>query len=244
MIGVLRTNFMNTYSIYVQNHTSINQTFWLFMSQPEKLSVNSKIYANSSARVTLPAKSKHVTMFEIPIQYKLGARSENKAAGLDVRVSSRNTQNVEIEQVWEAKFSTDASNMAPSLKQFGGKAKKGEIDFLSNDFSPSEAKLNRWYPIQTFGLETGTGFVGMSWEAQPSDLVSISPNLKFFVNTGSFTANTLADYTSVKRNAAEINEDSFDGYSVTVTLEETGKWSVKRGRPDEFSGNLATAYIV
>ncbi|MBF4264810.1 hypothetical protein EAY73_23645, partial [Vibrio anguillarum] len=84
-------------------------------------------------------------------------------------------------------------------------------------FDPDDAIANEWYPSQSFGLETASGFVGMSWEARPGKQVSIAPEVKFYISTGDYTANKLADYTTVSDNSAELTLDKFKGGAATVT---------------------------
>jgi hypothetical protein len=234
---------MDTYTIYIQNHAHSKETFWCFLAEPDQLEVGSKIYANSSARMTLNPSSSHTTAkFEIPIQYQLAARSTNKATGLGIKISTENTKPVNLGQAWAAKFYTEADHQAPDLSPNGNGAMPNEVLYNCNPFNPSSAIQNSWYPSQTFGMKTESGFIGMSWEALPNTKVSISPNVKFYINTGTFHPNTLADYTVIKQKAAELGKNDFKGFAATVILKEDGTFDKFPGAPVELDQNLIATY--
>lgn len=71
----------------------------------------------------------------------------------------------------------------------------------------------------------------MTWEALPNKTETISPNIEFYISTGSYHPNELADYTQVQTDAAKLTKDSFSGFAATVTLLENGTWQVTPGKP-------------
>ena len=223
---------MDTYTIYIINKYISTETFWCFLSKPEQLKVGKEIYANSSARLTLkPDSLSTIAKFEIPVQYKLAATSLNKATGLGIRVSTQNSSNVSLGQEWAATFYTGTENQAPDLDKTGSAPNETEVVYKSNAFDPQMAKKNRWFPNKTFGMETVTGFIGMTWEASPSKKDTISPNVTFYINTGSFHPNTLADYSAVQDAPAALGKDNFDGFDATVILNRNGRFDVQSGAP-------------
>ncbi|MBF4333307.1 hypothetical protein EAY29_24095, partial [Vibrio anguillarum] len=219
------------FKIYIINESTTKETFWLFLDKPKQLNVGSEIFANSAARLTINTGSQPVAEFEIPLQFKLSAKSINRAVGLNVKVSTSQTENINLTDVWEANFYTGEDHQAPDLTKVSGKAKDNEIIYKDNHFDPDDAIANEWYPSQSFGLETASGFVGMSWEARPGKQVSIAPEVKFYISTGDYTANKLADYTTVSDNSAELTLDKFKGGAATVTYTASGDWKITAGRP-------------
>lgn len=221
----------DTYTVYVINKSASKETFWLFLDKPQQLNVGSTIYANSAANLTIAANSDPEAKFGIPVQYKLGAKSTNDAVGLNVVVSTSQLKNVNMGDDWKATFYDGPEHQAPDLEKSDGPVNPNEIGYSNNPFNPDKVILNEWYPSQTFGIETKNGFVGMTWGARPNKAISIAPKLKFFVTTGDFSSNTLADYTTVSNSAQAIELSDFLGYAVTVTYTSNGEWELKKGRP-------------
>lgn len=219
------------FEIYIVNKSTTKETFWLFLDKPEQLEVGEEVFANSAARLTIDAGSKPVAKFGVPLQFRLGAKSINQAVGLNVKVSTSQTEDVHLTDVWESTFYTGEDHQAPDLKKIDGKARDNEIIFKDNHFNPDDAIANEWYPSQSFGLETQSGFVGMSWAARPGKKVSIAPEVKFYVSTADYKANELADYTTVSDGSAELTLNSFRGRAATVTYTASGEWKVTAGRP-------------
>ncbi|EKN3724728.1 TPA: hypothetical protein ACPZRY_002565 [Yersinia enterocolitica] len=219
------------YTIYIVSESANTETFWLFLDKPDKLAVGSTIYANSAANLTIASGSSPEATFGIPIQYKLGAKSSNKAVGLNVKVATSQLKDVNIQDVWKATFYDGPEHQAPDLDKADGVANKDEINYTDNSFNPDRVIQNSWYPSQTFGIQTENGFVGMTWEARPAKTVAIAPKLTFFVTTGEYSSNQLADYSTVSNSAQIVNLSDFSGFAVTVTYTKDGKWNIKKGRP-------------
>ncbi|MBF4281155.1 hypothetical protein EAY27_29180, partial [Vibrio anguillarum] len=115
---------------------------WLFLDKPKQLNVGSEIFANSAARLTINTGSQPVAEFEIPLQFKLSAKSINRAVGLNVKVSTSQTENINLTDVWEANFYTGEDHQAPDLTKVSGKAKDNEIIYKDNHFDPDDAIAN------------------------------------------------------------------------------------------------------
>jgi hypothetical protein len=84
----------------------------------------------------------------------------------------------------------------------------------------------------SFGIKTESGFMGMTWAPNPDQTRTIKPTLKFYISTGSFGENQLAEWNDVSNKAAEIQVPrDFKNFSSTVTYTSRGTWEVKPGRP-------------
>ncbi|MBF4297220.1 hypothetical protein EAY24_28675, partial [Vibrio anguillarum] len=122
------------FKIYIINESTTKETFWLFLDKPKQLNVGSEIFANSAARLTINTGSQPVAEFEIPLQFKLSAKSINREVGLNVKVSTSQTENINLTDVWEANFYTGEDHQAPDLTKVSGKAKDNEIIYKDNHF--------------------------------------------------------------------------------------------------------------
>jgi hypothetical protein len=222
---------MDTYTIYIINNAVTTETFWLFLAQPI-LSNTQTIYANSSASVTIESNANSINRFVIPIQYLLYANGSNNAIGVNVEVDSTIIQNVQIGDTGMATFYTEI-NQAPDLTLLNPSPPlaNNEIGYQDNTFDPNQEIQNSWYASQGFGIQAQSGLIGTTWEALPSTTVNISPILKFYINTGNYRANQLADFTTIQNESASIETMQFSGFEATVTLNDNGTFTVTSGAP-------------
>jgi len=220
-------------TIHIINKYDSKETFWCFLAKPKALDTGSDIFSNSSARLTLINDPTTEASFTIPVQFSLAAKSVNKPIGLGVKVSTRQQKPVELEESWGATFYTGGDHQAPSLKENGGKASENTINYSSNSFQPDKVIENDWYPTQSYGIETNSGFVGLTWEPRPQKTVKIEPLLEFYISTADYKANSLANLTTISTKLATVKLKDFKGKAVTVIYESNGDWTVKSGKPSK-----------
>lgn len=222
---------MNKYNIYVVNNMTTEQTFWCFLAAPQ-LSIAGNVYANSDAYLTVPSKSRNLNYFTVPVQYVLQAGASNRAVGLNIEINSQASEDVDLGDQWAAAFSDPAKHQGPGLTKYGTKSPDGTLQMQINNYDQAQEPIDKWYGSQTFGIETASGFIGVTWEPQAGKTTTITPILEFYVATGTYQANTLADMTTVSTESQTVSLTDFDaGLNCTVTLDSAGRWSVKPGKP-------------
>lgn len=217
-------------TIHVVSDSSTKETFWCFLAKPEQLDTGNEIYANSNARLTIAGGSSPEASFTIPVQFSLAAKSVNRPIGLGVKVSTRQSENVELEESWKATFYTSDEHQAPDLVEIGDPASENTINYASSPFSPDNVIKNDWYPTQSYGMKTAAGFVGLTWDARPNKTVKIEPLVEFYITVAEYSAGTLANLTTVSTDAAKVKLKDFRGGAVTVTYTSTGEWVVTPGK--------------
>jgi len=220
------------YNIHLINHSASTEVFWCFLAQPQELANTPGVYANSSVCIAIDANALETNHFMIPVEYVVGAGASNIAVGLNVFVDSSDTQNADIGQTWEASYASSPPNMGPNLFLTGTPSPADTIGITTNAFDQMTNEANGWFSNQSFGIMTDAGFMGMSWSPSPNTRTTITPRLGFYITTGAFSANGLADWTSVSNDAALVQAPfDFSQNNCTVTLTASGAWKVSPGAP-------------
>ncbi|MGL4498634.1 MAG: hypothetical protein ACRCU2_06185 [Planktothrix sp.] len=220
------------YTIYLVNNSTATEVFWCFLAPPEELASDPNVYANSCACLAIASRAESINTFKIPVQYVVGGGSTNKAVGLQVKISSDITKYADLTDTWEVDYAIETPpNMGPSMKKLAERTTDNKIAIVSNEFNRQKNETNGWFSNMSFGIKTNLGFMGMTWSPRPAKKQTLTPKLKFYVATGDFDHNVLADWTTVSKTSAEINvPNDFEYQSSIVTLTETGTWEVKPGR--------------
>ncbi|HVG57696.1 MAG TPA: hypothetical protein VNA24_04025 [Hyalangium sp.] len=220
------------YTIYLVNNGVSTKDFWGFLQPPDELASLPGVFANSSAHLSVdPNVGSQLNKFVIPVQYVVGAGASNQAVELHTRVISSFDQETDLGQGWLANYANAPPNKGPLIVGADAPA-KDKIEITANNFNRKENEANNWFSNMSFGIQTSAGYMGMTWSPDPGDKRTISPKLSFYVTSGSFGTNDLADWTDVNSKAASITLADFDNRrEATVTLTETGEWTVTRGRP-------------
>lgn len=223
-----------TYNIYVINKSADTQNFWLFLKPPQAMEADPAVFANSSACLTIDSNSQSLNNFGIPLQYRVGSGASNQAVGLDVQISSNVSLNAEINQAFQANYQeTVPPKKGPTMKQTGASTKDGTIQITSNNFDKSSNEENSWFSNMSFGIQSAAGFIGMTWSPAPGVTRTLEPKFSFYISTGSFDYNSLAQWTDVSSQAATVELSDFKQFNCTVTLLPNGKWDVTPGRPPQ-----------
>ncbi|MES2574648.1 MAG: hypothetical protein V4572_06880 [Bacteroidota bacterium] len=230
MINIQTLNSTTNYTIYLKNESSDPRSFWCFLEKPEGISYY-EAYANSSASLSVMPNYGGINKFMIPIQYSLGAGASNNAVGLGVQIDSSIIQYAQLKQTWEAQYATIPPNQGPNLNLVQGQiSPDNSIGLLSNAYDQVRNENGRWFSNMSFGIQTYNGFMGITWSPSPNNQYTITPKFSFYISTGDFTSNELADFATISRQSAKVELSDFKNLEVTVTLTSKGEWLVQPGR--------------
>jgi len=178
------------------------------------------------------------------VQYVTGAGASNNAVGLNVQIDSSIELNAELDDQFLATYADAPPNMGPLLGKTGTGAGGDQISIESNAFNKGENEINGWFSNMSFGIQTAQGFIGMTWSPDPSKTQTLTPKLAFYVAVGDYGSNTMADWTTVSNDSAEIVvPDSFELNNTTVTYTATGEWEVTPGEPSADARAEASSVI-
>lgn len=224
------------YTIYLVNQSSSTQTFWCFLTRPAEIASDPNVFANSSASIAIDSNDPSTNYFVIPVQYSVGAGASNNAVGLDVQVTSTISQNSDLAQVWNADYANAPPKKGPKLNLASTSTGPNSIKLVTNSFNQEDNESLGWYSNQSFGIQTASGFMGMTWSRSPNQSRTLTPKLSFYISVGSFGSSTLADWTQVSNDSAQVSvPGSFTGGACTVTLLNNGKWKIAPGKPAQFA---------
>ena len=231
MLNLASLTDTTNYEIYLVNKGATAQNFWCFLEKPEGVS-SSEVYANSSAMLSVLPNYQGINKFTIPLQYMLAAGASNEAVGLNVQIDSAIMKNASLTQTWEAKYATAPPPQGPTLQlDQGVSSPGGTLAIKSNDFNQVQNENNSWFSNMSFGIQTAQGFVGVTWKPGPNQTSTITPKFSFYIATGSYTSNSLADMATISSTSAAVSLSDFQNLKATVTLDSTGKWYVTPGKP-------------
>jgi hypothetical protein len=220
------------YTIYLINNSASTQLFWCFLAPPVELASDPGVFANSSTSLAVASIAPGVNTFTIPVQYVVGAGASNNAVGLNIKINSSITQNAELGEMWDANYMTIPPNMGPSMMLDGATVPPTALAIKSNAFNRAVNEAAGWFSNMSYGIQTNQGFIGMSWSPDPSKTRTLTPTLNFYIATGNYGANSLASWTDVSNNSAQlIVPSSFQFNKTTVTYTATGTWTVTPGEP-------------
>jgi hypothetical protein len=226
-----RKTMADNYTIYLVNRSTEAQIFWCFLQEPVGLAGQSGVFANSAASVSVIPDYEGENYFTIPAQYVVGAGASNNAVGLDVKVTSAITRNANLTNNFSAEYKEAPPNQGPSLTLTDKKAGDNEIWIAANAFNRASNENQGWFSNMSFGVNTATGFMGMTWSPSPSTTRKLIPILNFYVAVGEYGANTLAEYTTVSNDSAQLTQRSFERLAATVTYTAKGGWEITKGKP-------------
>ncbi len=231
MINLLTSNNVTNYKIYLVNEGSGGENFWCFLQQP-KMNLTGDVFANSNTSLFVIPNYQGTNKFTIPLQYTLGAGASNNAVGLNIQIDSAIMKDVSLEDIWDVKYATAPPKQGPNISlEQGTKSSDGTIGAKSNNFDKVTNENNKWFSNMNFGIQTANGFIGITWSPSPSNTTTITPKFAFYVSTGNYTSNDLADLTTISNKSAKIELSNFKNLEATVTLTSRGEWLVTPGAP-------------
>jgi hypothetical protein len=221
------------YTIYLVNQSSSTQTFWCFLTRPQEVASDPTVFANSSASIAIDSNDPSTNSFTIPVQYVVSAGASNQAVGLGVQINSTISQDSDLTDVWDATYANVPPNKGPKLTLDGSSSVgANSLKIVTNAFDQENNESNNWYASQSFGIQTESGFMGMTWSPSPNQSRTLTPKLSFYVSVGSFGDSTLADWTQVSNQSAQLSvPGSFSAGAATVTYLNNGKWQITPGKP-------------
>ncbi|TPG39993.1 hypothetical protein [Flavobacterium pectinovorum] len=233
MLNMGALNSRTNYTIFLRNESRDTKNFWLFLEKPNGLS-NNEIYANSSVYLSVSPNDRGTNTIVIPTKYSLGAGASSKAVGLGVQIDSNVVVDAELKQTWEAHYASTPPKQGANLNLVQGQGSPdNSIVLLSNSFDKAKNESDNWYSNASFGIQTQNGFLGVTWSPYPNEQCLITPNLSFYIATGSFKSNELADLATISGQSAKVELRDFKNFEVTVTLNSRGQWMVQPGRVQE-----------
>lgn len=223
---------MDKYKIYIVNHMPTKKRFWCFLEPPAPLA-NEKVFANSSTFVDVESHYEGVSSFTIPVQYVVKAGAGNEAVGLNVVIDTLLPMDVGLTETWEAQYMPP--QQGPNLKKSEKKVGPTKIGITTNEFNKEEWARKSWYTNLTFGIKTAQGFIGTTWSPDPGEELTLEPQLIFYIATGTYEKNQLADMSIVSKTSAKVLvPTSFGGSGnneCTVIRTEKGDWDYIKGPP-------------
>lgn len=221
----------NLYTINVTNHSNSNQEFFFFQ-KPAVYTGGSQVYSNSLYHaVLLPfAKSGAVLTFEMDVQYYAGVQQQTAPPAVGhVAGDITASQPVDLTVPGNAStMNTTAMMVAPSLglapATHTDSVQPGAFRIIAPTYNPNTTgNFNIGTAIQS---GSGTPAVVSNFiVAQPSQFVDCQPVLTFYVQTGSYKAGQVINFTSASTLAAMC--DTTNGTETfNVTYNVDGTWSV------------------
>lgn len=231
------------YTIYIVNESSSTQIFWCFLERPQELASDPKVFANSNTNLQIASRQPGINSFTIPVQYIVAAGASNNAVAPNILVQSSVTNNANLGDQWETFYASVPPNAGPTMTRYGTSGPSQSIQMASSPFEKEKNEAYGWYSNMTFGIRTSQGFMGMTWSPDPNQQRTLTPKLSFYVTIGNYDSNSLADFTTVSRSAAEISvPSSFDILNqTTVTYTSSGTWIVTPGKPKSSTAMLAAS---
>ncbi|MBI5129760.1 MAG: hypothetical protein HZA66_09980 [Rhodopseudomonas palustris] len=219
-----------TITINVTNNSPTLQNFFFFQ-QPAQYSGGQQVYTNSLySQALLPyATSGAVLTFSMVLQYYAGVQQQ--VAPPQIGQPSGQLAAIQAINLTPAAGGTQTNNtttmtVSPSLglsvpvSTVGPQA--GSFRIVTPTFNPMLNQYNAGSAVQSLaGGITLSNFV----TAQPTSNLDCQPVIKFYVQTGTYTAGTVMNFTSSSINAALC--DATPGYTTfNVSYNLDGTWTV------------------
>lgn len=219
-----------TITINVRNNSSLLQNFFFFQ-QPAVYVGGQEVYTNSLySQAVLPyASSGAVLTFSVVLQYYAGVQQQvnppvigqpsgqlaaSQPIGLTPAQGGTPTNNTTMMTV--------SPSLGLSIPVSTAGPQAGSFRIVSPVFNPVLANYNAGSAVQTL---TGGIILSNFVTAQPNNNIDCQPIIKFYVQTGTYTAGTVMNFTSSSATAAVC--DATPGYSsFNVTYNADGTWTV------------------
>ena len=219
-----------TITINVRNNSSLLQNFFFFQ-QPAVYVGGQEVYTNSLyAQPVLPyASSGAVLTFSVVLQYYAGVQQQvappqvgqpsgqlaaSQPIGLTPATGGAPTNNTTAMTV------TPSLGLSIPVSTTGPQA--GSFRIVSPVYNPVLAAYNAGSAVNTL---TGGIILSNFVTAQPNSNIDCQPIIKFYVQTGTYTAGTVMNFTSSSVTAAVC--DATPGYSsFNVLYNADGTWTV------------------
>jgi hypothetical protein len=235
-----------SYTIYLVNQSSKAQLFWAFLARPA-VTNNPSVFANSNTNLRVAGLSSDLNSFEIPVQYVIGAGASNNAIGLNTVITSTATRNTDLQVQWDVSYATTPPLQGPTVPQSpSGESPASTVGMKTNTYRRDINETNGWYENMSFGVKTAQGFMGVTWNPEPSKTYIITPKLTFYITVGDYSSYSLADINSVSNGSAVLDTSKdFDLNNMCyVVYKNDGTWSHFKGRPPASQLSAARAQML
>jgi hypothetical protein len=223
----------NNYTIYLVNQSLDTQIFSCFLQRPDVLA-NRRVFDVTNLIIAVPSRSEGSDCFVIPQQLAVAAGASNQPVGANAQISSNLIKNAGLGDQFSAEYFNAPPPMGPTLTQSGKGAAPGQISISANAFDQAPNEAQGWFANMSFGIKTGSGFMGMTWSPSPNQTNNLTPVWGFLVTASAYYRNYLVRSAFVSNTSAQaqltIPRDFLYG-AATVTYTTNGSWLVTPGRP-------------
>lgn len=218
------------YTVFLVNECAVERNFWIFLDTPQGLP-GQGVFANTDANISVLPNYKGINKFTVPLQYSIGAGSSNEKVGLEVRIDSQIMKDTRLGQTLSAKYQTVPPKQGPQLTHDRTlSSPSNSINVNTNTFDRVKNEDNKWFSNMSFGIKSPNGFMGYTWSPGANEKYIIVPKFRFFVTTGSFTENSLADINVISNGSVAIERSDFLNFEATVKLTSRGTWELFKGK--------------
>ncbi|NIF32820.1 hypothetical protein F3J29_11845 [Enterobacter sp. Cy-643] len=219
--------------INVTNNSPSPKNFYFFQ-QPAIYSGGSQVYTNSilSATILPSQQGGSVYTFLLNLQYYAGVqqRYSPPLVGQPSGYTSA-IRPIELTPAAGGTVTNNCTNMVNtpalglSIPTTDPSVQKGAFRIVSPTFNPSLEQYNGGSAVQ---LPNGSVVLSNFVNVDPTSNLDCQPILKFYVQTGTYTAGTVMNFTSSSVNAALC--DATSGFTTfNVTYNADGTWTVVPG---------------
>lgn len=221
---------MKQYKIYLFNLQESTHKMWCFLGESAS-NISAKIYGNSNTFLSVPLYTGiQQSYFIIPLQYIIELGASVQPVGSNIFISSSVRTETALGMKWLASYFQEPNERIPPTISENGVTSNKNLEIATNAYNKNEEPINSWYGSMTYGLESPSGFTGLTWSPNPSTYYSIEPEIIFHIAIGPFSADVLVDMEDVKRHSANVLNSDFDAnVECTVIYNADGTWSIKQG---------------
>ena len=240
----------NDYTIYLVNQSSGTQIFSCFLQRPAELANRSSVFDVTNLRLGVRSYSGGSDYFVIPQQLAVAVGASNQPVGENARIVSNRTLNADLGDRFSAEYVTVPPAMGPTLAKSGTGAAPGQISISANAFDQASNEAQGWFANMSLGVQTGSGFMGMTWSPSPNQTNDLTPVWGFLVTAQAYYNNSLIRVDTGSNKGAQLTapKDFLYGAAI-VTYTATGVWQVTPGKPQAgpqlvraSTGSLADAH--
>lgn len=240
----------NDYTIYLVNQSSGTQIFSCFLQRPAELAGRSSVFDVTNLRLGVRSFSEGSDYFVIPQQLAVAVGASNQPVGANAQIVSNRTLNAAPGDQFSAEYVTVPPPMGPALTRSGTGAAPGKISISANPFDQASNEAQGWFANMSFGIQTGSGFMGVTWSPSPNQTNDLTPVWGFLVTAQAYSKNSLVSFAVDANTSAQLTapKDFLNG-AATVTYTATGGWQVTPGKPQPgprlvraSTGSLADAH--
>ncbi|NEQ35968.1 MAG: hypothetical protein F6K40_06585 [Okeania sp. SIO3I5] len=228
-VQVKAATAITSYTFNLRNLERNPVEMWLFLDSPQFSQDPGEIFQNSNTFLEIPPYTPEETQkFVAHVQYKLEATQQNEPVGLDTYITSDFSKEVDLKNGYLVEYSSDKGGY-PTIEDYNTSRQPTSKNLIAqtNKFEP----VPDYYNALTFGVTTTEGTTGVTWEPEPNIDYTITPTLTFYIATGEYQENVLAQIDATSAENAKITTGyggDFNNFNnVWVTYNQDGTWTVE-----------------